>query len=341
METILVTGACGGIGSRLVPHLLKLGYRVIALDNLYSGSWQNLDRSQINLKSIQIDISNSELVDRTFRGVDFQYCIHLAAISSLPECQVNPIQATKVNFLGTVTISELCSKQKNFKRFIFASTSAVYEGVEEELLTENLAVDPYLVYPQTKLFSENYLRSAFKTRSFPIVIVRLFNVFGDRQNAIRQSPPLINYLVRELSENRSPQLYGWHAPGRDYVSVNSVVGYISKILTMDASTGRTLNLCSEQTLNVQDIYKIVSSTLDVSLSPELHSPGELWGSYTELSEGLFPLDSHYIEKETNKYSKGSASELKELFELDSLPDPRIEIPDTVRAIKAHLDLSKK
>lgn len=337
METILVTGACGGIGSKLIPTLLDLGFKVIAVDNLYSGSWGNLNTHK-NLQEVTLDISDREEIDKLLFNLEFNYCIHLAAISSLPECQINPTRAFEVNFIGTQLVVELCMRQVDFKQFIFASTSAVYEGIQDEILTEDMIVSPFLIYPQSKYFSECYLKSTSITRNFPIVILRFFNVFGDRQNALRKSPPLINYLVREISNDRSPVLFGWNAPGRDYISVNSVVALISRLLGLKESNGKIYNVCSGRSLTVKEIYSIVSDALNSKIPPLLNPPDKLWSAYSELQEGGFPLSPLVIEAETNKQSLGSPRLLIELLGEDFSVDLKSEISKTSILISSQLSL---
>jgi len=312
MAKIVVTGACGGIGSKLVRKLLDAGYEVIAIDNLYSGSWSNVEEHR-NLVKITVDITDSHNLMDALSAYDFEYCIHLAAISSLPECQIDPMRAMEVNFLATVTLVEICAGKKDFRAFLFASTSAVYEGLKSDILSEDLDVNPILVYPQSKFYSELYLRSVFQSRDFPIVITRLFNVFGDLQNSMRKSPPLINYLVREISNGNSPRLFGWNAPPRDYISVDHVVDYFLLLLTAPAAVGRILNICTGSGLTVKQIFEIVSMALDSEIQPTIESPRDLWSSYKELGLGPFPLNPLVIESETNKFSLGSPNAIEELF----------------------------
>lgn len=312
MSKVLVTGACGGIGSKLIPQLLREGYEVIAVDNLYSGSWENLENHK-KLKKFTIDITDTSQTENELSKIDFESCIHLAAISSLPECQVNPKRAMEVNFLATVSIVELCARKSNFRSFIFSSTSALYEGLKSEILVEGMLVSPILVYPQSKFFAELYLQSAFKTRGFPGITTRLFNVFGENQNALRKSPPLINYLVREMSMGRSPRLFGWNAPARDYIYVDHVVTYISKLLISDKAFGKTYNICTGSGLTVRQIYQFVSNALECDIQPILDDPENLWSSYGELYEALYPLKHMYIQAETNKLSLGSPIAIRELL----------------------------
>jgi len=335
MKTVLVTGACGGIGSKLVPFLLDIGYRVIAVDNLYSGSWEDL-KSHANLTEITLDISDSVEVNALFGNFEINYCIHLAAISSLPECQINPVRAFEVNFLGTQIVAELCAQQGHFEQFLFASTSAVYEGAEAQVLTEELPVSPLLVYPQSKYFSEHCLNAMFRSRGFPVVNLRFFNVFGDRQNITRKSPPLINYLVRELFANRPPVLFGWNAPGRDYISVDTVISIIARLLGNKSSLGKTYNLCTGKTLEVKEIYSIVADTMNSLILPVLEPPRKLWSSYPELSHGTFALKPEFVEAEANKFSLGSTDAISDLIGEEINQDLAAEISKTVIAISNYL-----
>ena len=337
LKTILVTGACGGIGSKLVPLLLDLGYRIIAVDNLYSGSWENLE-SHENLTEITLDVSDSVEVKELFLNFEFSYCIHLAAISSLPECQINPVRSFEVNFLGTQIVAELCAQQGRFEQFIFASTSAVYEGVEAQVFTEELSISPLLVYPQSKYFSEHFLNAMFHTRGFPVVNLRFFNVFGDRQNITRKSPPLINYLVRELFSNRPPILFGWNAPGRDYISVDTVISIIARLLGNKSSLGKTYNVCTGKTLEVKEIYSIVANTMNSTILPVLEPPGKLWSTYPELTRGTFPLKPKFVQAETNKFSLGSTNAISDLIGEEINQDLAAEISKTVIAISNYLKL---
>jgi nucleoside-diphosphate-sugar epimerase len=335
MARVLVTGACGGIGSKLVPRLLLQGYDVIAIDNLYSGTWEAVADHK-NLKKLTLDISDPSEMRIILKDIEFDSCIHLAAISSLPECQMQPERAMEVNFLATVLLSEICASQDNFKLFIFASTSAVYEGIKSVSLSEQMIVSPVLVYPQSKYFSEVYLHSLHATRDFPIVNARLFNVFGENQNTLRKSPPLINYLVRELILGKSPRLFGWNAPARDYISVEHVVTYFIELLVTPEAIGKTLNICSGSGLNVQDIYQIVASAMESDIEPIIDIPERLWSEYELLHQGAFPLSPKIIESETNKISLGSPAAIQSLLGESIKFDIVMEISATALKIRDKL-----
>lgn len=335
MPTVLITGACGGIGSKLVPFLVSKGLKIIALDDLSSGAWDNLS-PDLPITRLTVDITQNNELEKLIKGLEFEFCIHLAAISSLPECQENPYKAMEVNFLATVNLVEICAKQANFSGFIFASTSAVYEGLIEPVYGEDLICNPYLCYPLTKYFSEKYLISSNLTRGFPVVIARLFNVFGDFQNSQRKSPPLINYLVRELCAGRRPVLYGKDAPKRDYISVDSVVYYFYEILKNKAVIGETYNICSGSGYDVKEIYSIVSRTLKSDLEPEWESAEKIWSKYESLKTSFFQLKDDLVAAETNKQSIGSPMAIQSQITPLSV-DTEQEIAEIVLRIKKRLE----
>jgi len=334
MPTVLITGACGGIGSKLVPYLVSKGLKIIALDDLSSGTWDNLS-PDLPITKLTVDITQKGELEKLIEGLEFEFCIHLAAISSLPECQENPYKAMEVNFLATVNLVEICAKQANFSAFIFASTSAVYEGLKEPVYSEDLNCNPYLYYPLTKHFSEKYLISSNLTRGFPVVIARLFNVFGDFQNSQRKSPPLINYLVRELCAGRSPVLYGKDAPKRDYISVDSVVYYFYEILKNKAVIGKTYNICSGSGYDVKEIYSIVSKTLKSDLKPEWEPAEKIWSKYESLTTSYFQLKDEVVAAETNKQSIGSPLAIQSQIATLNV-DTEQEIAEIVLRIKRRL-----
>ena len=335
IHTVLITGACGGIGSKLVPYLVSKGLKIIALDDLSSGTWDNLP-PDLPITKLTVDITQQDELEKSIEGQVFEFCIHLAAVSSLPECQENPNKAMEVNFLATVNLVEICAKQANFSAFIFASTSAVYEGLKEPVFNEDLNCNPYLCYPLTKHFSEKYLISSNLTRGFPIVITRLFNVFGDYQNSERKSPPLINYLVRELCAGRSPILYGKNAPKRDYISVDSVVYYFYEMLKNRSVIGNTYNICSGSGYDVKEIYSIVSKTLESDLKPEWKPAEKIWSNYESLNSSYFQLRDDLSAAETNKQSIGSPEAIhSKIPPLNG--DVEQEIAEIVLKIKKRLE----
>lgn len=305
MRTIFVTGAAGGIGSVLVPHLAKQGDQVICLDDLSSGSWKNI-QDHPNVEFVTGSILDLDLLNE-LNWEEFTHIIHLAAISSLPACQINPGLAISTNVQGTANIAQLATlKSKKLKLFINASTSAVYESNKEQPLTEDLQIEPHLIYPLTKKFTEELLFAMSKDYKFPCISFRFFNVFGPMQDYERKSPPLLNYLVREMINNSQPILHSDGNQARDYISVNDICDGIQVALNHEFSKYENFNLCSGQQFSVNEIVEIVSNSLKTNIDPVFRSAEKLWNAYDELFAGHFPLDKGAVENETLKSSLGSS-----------------------------------
>ena len=337
---ILVSGACGGIGSHLIPRLISQGHQVLAIDDLSSGDWSNL-QDHPNLEKITLDITDQGAVADLGANNSFQYLFHLAALSSLPECQINPARAFEVNFLGTTNLVKLAKTQSDFRNFIFASTSAVYENNSEIPFVESAAVTPSLVYPQSKLFSENYLEAESKLCSFPSTIVRIFNVFGDFQNSTRKSPPILNYIVKEISEGRTPTLHGDGEQKRDFISVDDVTEFFASLLFAPNKRADKVNLSRGQLVSVNEIYSWVLSGLESNTKASYASPTDLWNSYSEMFEGTFPLDKEFVANEVGKISLGDPTKLREQYGWSSSQDIADQVADVAKRLQIRLGTSRE
>jgi nucleoside-diphosphate-sugar epimerase len=301
---ILVTGACGGVGSHLVPRLLSLGHTVIAIDDLSSGSWDSLVEDS-NLTCITADISDRVELTKKLLGFSFDFIFHLAAISSLPECEVDPERAYLVNLIGTVNLVELSRQQAGFWGFVFTSTSAVYEATSEYPYREDSRINPKLIYPMTKSFAESFLKAQFSNYNFPSTILRLFNIFGDFQSVTRQSPPVLNYIVRELLTGRSPVLHSDGEQERDFVCVDDVIDALILTLNSESHVAEIFNVCRSQTLSVNQIFRAASEALESPLSVTYAPARDLWKGYPDLFSGNFALIPDAISREVIKPSLGS------------------------------------
>ncbi|MDB9897962.1 SDR family oxidoreductase [Gammaproteobacteria bacterium] len=143
---ILITGACGYVGSSLTPHLLSLGHNIRAVDTEWFGN--NLQPHQ-NLEFHSIDVRDLE--HDHFSGIDS--IIHLANIANDPSVELNPTLSWEVNVLATQKIADLASRS-GIKQLIYASSGSVYGVKDEPDVTEDLELVPISVYNKTKMVSE-------------------------------------------------------------------------------------------------------------------------------------------------------------------------------------------
>jgi UDP-glucose 4-epimerase len=313
----IITGGLGFIGSHL-SELLINNYcninsannnnnnnnnnNVLIIDNYYSGIIDNINKSiRNNITIVKDDIRNLE-ISKYFNEGDI--VIHLAAISSLPECQSNPVMAYDVNVNGTLNILEICRK-KNIKKMIFASTSAVYENNISFPCKENDIVSPSLIYSMSKYTCENLCLSYVKNYNMNISIIRFFNVYGGNQDYRRISPPLTIYILNELTNNRQPILHSNGEQKRDYVYIDDLMDLILKVIYNNNNlSGKIFNACTCELVSVNDIYNIFKKELNSDIIPIYRDATCFWNKYDNIISGNNPINNYIIEDEVNKFTLG-------------------------------------
>ena len=142
---ILITGAAGQIGSGLSKLLIENGHDLTLVDNLRNGYLENLkdDANEVIAPFYEVDITSGEFFLKC--GDQYDVIIHLAAITSLPDCESNPLETLRINVSGTANVLEF-AREFDVPHVIFASTSAIYENNDTEVFTEDLEVNPRLYY---------------------------------------------------------------------------------------------------------------------------------------------------------------------------------------------------
>ncbi len=181
METYLVTGGCGFIGSHLAEALLGAGHRVRVLDDLSSGRLANLPQGAA---FIQGDVTDPAAVRAALAGVNG--CFHLAAIASVERGAQDWAGTHKANQTGTVMLLEAIRRSGRRIPFVYASSAAVYGDCQSLPLTEASATRPLSAYGADKLGCELHARVASASFAIPTAGLRFFNVFGPRQDRNRR-----------------------------------------------------------------------------------------------------------------------------------------------------------
>ena len=300
---ILITGAAGQIGSGLSRLLIENGHDLTLVDNLRNGYLENIkdDANEVIAPFYEIDITSEELFLQC--GGEYDVIIHLAAITSLPDCESNPLETLRINVSGTANVLEF-ARAYDVPHVIFASTSAIYENNDTEVFTEDLEVNPRLYYSLSKKMSEDLIESYRENYGMTVTILRFFNVFGPDGDQTRPNPPLLNFAYRELSHDRAPVLSGDGEQVRDFIWVKDVVRMLE--LCMIKQPNDVFNVCSGKTVSVNQMSQWVAEALGKEHIGLDHKPaGELWDTYPEMFQGSYPLDKSLVAKETTRYSKGS------------------------------------
>lgn len=236
---ILCTGARGFVGRHVVELLNKSGYTVLGFDKRhYHRRW-----------CMWGDITNLKELEHAFMVFKPEAVIHLAAQPSLQESWKRADYDAQVNILGTINLLGLCQRYK-VKRFVFASTSAVYAPSISGVYNEASLTGPLTPYGVSKLAAENYIRIS----RVPYTILRLGNVYGPRQKSLGENQ-LIPRALAHIYDDKSFVINGDGEQKRDFVYVEDVADAFLKAIGFNLS--QTFNIGSGETASVNDVMEII------------------------------------------------------------------------------------
>ena len=191
---ILITGIAGFVGSTIARELINNGHKITGVDNFSYGYPERIKDIQNKINFYESDLNNFYLDD------DIDLIINCAAIAPLPNNQESHSSSLINNVATCGSITDLCLKN-GIKKIIHFSSSAVYEnGPSKEggLASEKDMLKPKLMYPVSKYLSEEYFKTQSSMYGLNIFCLRLFNLYGPRQDYFRKQPPLIGYLLESL-----------------------------------------------------------------------------------------------------------------------------------------------
>ena len=288
---ILVTGGAGFIGSHIVDRLLDEGFKVRVLDNLSTGEIKNLAQHQ-NKKSFQFiegDIRNFDLVKRAVEGVDAVF--HEAALVSVTRSVENPLLSNEVNITGTVNLLKACV-DAHIKRFIYASSCAVYGDTETLPNHENLAPKPLSPYAVEKLAAEKYAKVFHNVYGIETVSLRYFNVYGPRQKHGPYSG-VISIFINRLLENKPPIICGDGEQTRDFINVKDVVEANMLALSKRKAVGEVFNISTGEATTINKLTETIQKIMDKTSLKPVHAeprPGDIKHSYGDITKARRNLE---------------------------------------------------
>ncbi len=222
MQTILVTGGSGYIGSHTVLELLNKNYNVVVVDNLSNSSYESLRRVQkITGKTVTFyenDIRDTEALEKIFSAHKFDAVIHFAAFKAVGESCRLPLKYYENNISGTVNLLQVMDKF-GVKKIIFSSSATVYGTPEKLPLDENCHLSTTNPYGATKLMMENIMTDVWKAdNEWNIILLRYFNPVGSHESGLIGEDPkgIPNNLMPYVAQVASGKLQCINVFGNDY-----------------------------------------------------------------------------------------------------------------------------
>ena len=252
----LVTGGAGFIGSNLVDYLIDRGHQVVCVDN---ESAECNDKFYWNDKAINVkgDVTDYKFMKNVFVGAE--YVFHLAAEARLQPAIKNPIEAVYKNCVGTTTVLQ-CAREAGVKRVIYSSTSSGY-GYNPSPNIETQPDDCLNPYSVSKIAAEKMCKMYSDLYGLETVVLRYFNVFGERSPTRGQYAPVIGIFERQRDAGEPLTIVGDGTQRRDFIYVKDVAraNYLASLMPrVREHLGEVFNVGSGINYSVQEIADAIS-----------------------------------------------------------------------------------
>lgn len=264
----LITGVAGFIGSHLLEALLKLEQRVVGLDNFSTGYEKNLEevrrlvgeKSWAGFQFVEGDIRDRSGCQRACERVDF--VLHQAALGSVPRSLADPIATHESNVTGFINMA-VAARDARVKRFVFASSSAVYGDEPGSPKIEDKIGAPLSPYAATKIMNEMYAGVFARAYDFSFVALRYFNVFGPRQDPEGAYAAVIPKWIAALLNREPIYINGDGETSRDFCFIENVVqaNLLAATTNNSAAINNAYNIAVGERTTLNELLELIKKAL--------------------------------------------------------------------------------
>lgn len=289
----LVTGGAGFIGGHIAQALAARGARVVILDDLSTGDLKNLAWANGNpdIEFVQGNVTDTALVQKLVPGCDWVF--HEAAIASVPQSVAQPIESNQVNLEASLALL-VAARDAKVKRFMFASSAAIYGDTEAPLKHESDPVLPLTPYGLQKYASERYGQMFHQLYGLETVALRYFNVFGPRQSFNSPYSGVIARFCTLLLRGEIPTIFGDGLQSRDFAYIDNVVAanLLAAERPAEKVAGRVFNIAGGTSVTLLDLIAELNRLTGQNIVPKhepgrsgdiRHSAADLTASYSDLA----------------------------------------------------------
>lgn len=283
MAHILITGGCGFIGSHLAAFHLEQGDEVLIIDNMSSGSDDNLKIYQDNpsLHIEQNDILSWPDLTEATGWADRIY--HMAAIVGIFKVLSEPVNVIRTNIGGAQRLLDAIVKSGSRARVLLASSSSVYGAIkrvdlseEDDLIVKmkNYSLSTYMI---SKVTQEAIALAFYRSYEIPLTLVRLFNVIGPRQTG--RYGMVVPRFVKQACDNKPITVFGDGTQTRSFCDVRDAVKAMDRLLDTSKSIGEIINVGNTQEISISQLAELVkirtksSSKIQYISYEEAYGPG--------------------------------------------------------------------
>ena len=285
MPTALITGGAGFIGSNLARFLLTKGHEVIVIDNLLTGSIENITPVADQIQFVEGDIRDRDLMRELCAGVDVIF--HQAALPSVPRSIDDPWKTNDHNVNGTMGVLE-AARDAEVRRVVYAASSSVYGDTKVLPKEETMCACPKSPYAVSKHIAELYGSVFSDVYGLETVGLRYFNVFGPQQSPDSAYAAAIPKFIDRFRQGKPPVIYGDGEQTRDFTFVENVLhaNWQAAHAPAENVTGELFNVGCGDRITVNELVQEIRQILDADIDP-VHDdprPGDVRHSLADISK---------------------------------------------------------
>jgi UDP-glucose 4-epimerase len=280
METVLVTGGAGFLGSHVADALLERGYRVAVLDDLSGGFKENVPDGA---KFVQGSVTDAKFVNALFSYIHFDHVFHFAAYAAEGLSHFIKKFNYENNLIGSVNLIN-ASVNTGVKTFVFASSIAVY-GAGPLPMVETQVPKPEDSYGISKLAVEMELRASQKMFGLDYVIFRLCNVYGPRQNIGDKYRNVVGIFMNQILQGQPMTIFGDGLQRRAFTYVGDVSPIIAESIENPHAKNEIFNMGADHHLNVYELAYFISQAMGTEVDIKfLDARNEVHTAYLDNSK---------------------------------------------------------
>ena len=261
MPVSLVTGGAGFIGSHVAAHLLRMGHRVVVLDDLSGGFIENVPAGA---DFVRASILDHDLLDRLFREHGFDYVYHLAAYAAEGLSHFIKRFNYSNNLVGTVNLIN-AAVNYGVKCFVFTSSIAVY-GAGQTPMTEDMLPVPEDPYGIAKLAAEQELRVSQHMFGLDYVIFRPHNVYGERQNVGDRYRNVVGIFMNQVLKGEPMTVFGDGEQQRAFTHVDDVAPLVAESVDVPRAKNEIFNVGADVPFTVNELARMVAEAMGAECS---------------------------------------------------------------------------
>jgi UDP-glucose 4-epimerase len=284
MARYLITGIAGFIGSTLAHTLVEQGHEVRGIDNLSTGSLDNLADIGDKIDFQQMDLQDAAGMKSACEGIDF--ILHQGAIASVPRSVKDPLASHQSNINGTLNLL-IAARDAKVRRIVYAASSSAYGDQPTQPKQEDMLPIPLSPYAVQKLTCEYYIQSFYRSYGLEGICLRYFNIFGPRQAADSPYSGVIAKFTTTMMAGETPTIFGDGLTSRDFNYIDNAVSanLLASTAPSSVATGRVFNIGTGESHTLNQVYAAIADQLGFTAKPIYGPPraGDIRHSLADIS----------------------------------------------------------